>query len=46
MMMMQRMKESIYTQTLKRAAQAEGGTAALASLLHVPASRKKPEVPG
>src|SRR5205085_1727056 len=36
MMMMQRMKETIYTQTLARAAQAEGGTAALASLLHVP----------
>ena len=30
------MKENIYTQTLTRAAQAEGGTAALASLLHVP----------
>ena len=30
------MKETIYTQTLKRAADAEGGSAALASLLHVP----------
>ena len=36
MMMSGRMKETIYTQTLTRAAQAEGGTAALASLLHVP----------
>jgi DNA-binding transcriptional regulator YdaS (Cro superfamily) len=30
------MKETIYTQTLKRAADAEGGSAALAGLLHVP----------
>jgi len=30
------MKETLYTQTLARAADAEGGTAALASLLHVP----------
>jgi hypothetical protein len=29
-------KETLYTQTLARAAEAEGGTAALASLLHVP----------
>ena len=29
-------KQTIYRQTLARAAQAEGGTAALASLLHVP----------
>ncbi len=29
-------KETIYTHTLKRAAEAEGGTAALAGLLHVP----------
>lgn len=33
---MAEMKETIYTQTLKRAADAEGGSAALASLLHVP----------
>lgn len=30
------MKQTIYTETLSRAAQAEGGTAALASMLHVP----------
>jgi hypothetical protein len=30
------MKETLYTQTLARAAEAEGGTAALASVLHVP----------
>jgi DNA-directed RNA polymerase subunit RPC12/RpoP len=30
------MKETIYTQTLRSAAAAEGGTAALASTLHVP----------
>lgn len=30
------MKETIYTQTLCRAAEAEGGIAALASVLHVP----------
>ncbi len=30
------MKETLYTQTLSRAADAEGGTAALASVLHVP----------
>jgi len=30
------MRETLYTQTLARAAEAEGGTAALASLLHVP----------
>ena len=30
------MKETIYTQTLSRAAEAEGGTAALAGVLHVP----------
>jgi hypothetical protein len=30
------MKETIYTQTLKRAADAEGGSAALAGLLRVP----------
>jgi len=30
------MKETLYTQTLKRAADAEGGSAALAALLHVP----------
>jgi hypothetical protein len=30
------MKDSLYTQTLARAAEAEGGTAALASVLHVP----------
>ena len=30
------MKETLYTQTLARAADAEGGTAALASLLNVP----------
>lgn len=33
---MTEMKETLYTQTLARAADAEGGTAALASLLHVP----------
>lgn len=30
------MKETIYTQTLQRAAEAEGGSSALASVLHVP----------
>ena len=30
------MKETLYTQTLARAAEAEGGTAALAGVLHVP----------
>ena len=30
------MKQTLYTETLARAAQAEGGTAALASMLHVP----------
>ena len=30
------MKETLYTQTLARAADAEGGTAALAGVLHVP----------
>ena len=30
------MKDSLYTQTLARAAEAEGGTAALASVLNVP----------
>ncbi len=30
------MKETLYTQTLARAAEAEGGTAALASVLNVP----------
>src|SRR5256885_10316900 len=37
------MKETISTRPLTRAAQAEGGTAALASLLHVP---EKPREPG
>jgi hypothetical protein len=32
------MKETLYTQTLARAAEAEGGTAALASVLNVPES--------
>src|SRR5438477_1318945 len=36
MMMSGRMKETIYTRTLTRAAEAEGGTAALAGVLHVP----------
>ena len=30
------MKQTLYTETLGRAAEAEGGTAALANLLHVP----------
>jgi|SRR5690348_10622191 DNA-binding transcriptional regulator YdaS (Cro superfamily) len=30
------MKQTLYTETLARAAEAEGGTAALASMLHVP----------
>jgi hypothetical protein len=30
------MKDTLYTQTLARAAEAEGGTTALASVLHVP----------
>jgi len=33
---MAEMKETLYTQTLARAAEAEGGTAALASVLNVP----------
>jgi hypothetical protein len=33
---MKESKETIYTHTIKRAAEAEGGTAALAGLLHVP----------